>query len=184
MSKSRSRPSHRADIVASAARLARAGEAVSLDSAARAAGVTKPGLMYHFSTKQELMHAVVDFVIDEYERDLVDRIPGSVPSEASVETRLAAYVDWACEGIFAPGDLVMFTDPRLRESLTAHWNERMEPWVLIPPETPAPKRTRLTAARLMADGVWFESVSSPEDNHLRPGRHDDVRALAHALIKE
>ena len=44
--------------------LARDGRVVSLDSAARAAGVTKPGLMYHFSTKQDLLMAMVDFVID------------------------------------------------------------------------------------------------------------------------
>ncbi|MCW4601510.1 TetR/AcrR family transcriptional regulator [Janibacter hoylei] len=84
---------------------------MSLDSAARAAGVTKPGLMYHFSTKQDLLMAMVDFVIDGYECDLKARIPGADPARESVESRIHAYVSWACEGDFSAGDLVMLTDP-------------------------------------------------------------------------
>lgn len=41
----------RDEMVASTLTLARTGASVSLDSAARAAGVTKAGLMYHCRTK-------------------------------------------------------------------------------------------------------------------------------------
>ena len=164
--------------------LARDGRVVSLDSAARAAGVTKPGLMYHFSTKQDLLMAMVDFVIDGYECDLKARIPGADPARESVESRIHAYVSWACDGDFSAGDLVMLTDPRLHEPLTTRWCERMEPWVAIPDDTPVPKRTRLTAARLIADGIWFETVTSQQLSENDRGRHDDVRAFAHSLIEE
>lgn len=60
----------------------------------------------------------------------------------------------------------------------------MEPWVAIPDGIPAPKRTRLTAARLIADGIWFETVTSQQLSENDRGRHDDVRAFAHSLIEE
>jgi AcrR family transcriptional regulator len=40
--------------------LLRRGVTVSLESAAQACGLSKPGLMHHFHTKQALMLALVD----------------------------------------------------------------------------------------------------------------------------
>ena len=64
----------RDEMVASTLTLARTGASVSLDSAARAAGVTKAGLMYHFRTKQALMTAVIDHLMDQYEHELTTQI--------------------------------------------------------------------------------------------------------------
>ena len=44
-----------------------AGRAVSLDSVARIVGLTKPGVMYHFPTKEALVLALVDSVLDRWE---------------------------------------------------------------------------------------------------------------------
>ncbi len=176
------RPSARAGVLASTLALARTGASVSLVSAARAEGITKAGLMYHFPTKEALMTAVVDHLLDGYERDLAARLTTTNSNVPTISERLAAYVDWACDGPFDYGDLVMLTDPRLREPLTERWNSRMGAWVDVPETLPADQRARLHGVRLLADGIWLNTAGngialSDEDT-------DAIRALAHHLIQE
>ncbi|SKB09771.1 TetR/AcrR family transcriptional regulator [Aeromicrobium choanae] len=174
------RPSLRDDILESTLELARTGAAISLESAARATGITKPGLMYHFPTKEALMTAVVDHLMDGYERDLQDRL-GADPTAPSATERLIAYLDWVCEGRFDSGDLVMFADPRLRDTLTSRWNERISPWVAVPDSLPATRRARLHGVRLIADGMWFNAAGNGLP--LSDSDRAAVRALAHQLIE-
>jgi len=176
------RPSLRDDMVASTLTLARTGASISLESAARAAGVTKAGLMYHFPTKQALMTAVIDHLMDQYENELAARLSDEHPTSAVTCSRLGAYLDWVCDGHFDHGDLVMFTDPRLREPLSARWNERMGEWVHIPEALPAHERARLHAVRLITDGIWFNAASNGIP--LTDQDRDAVQALAHQLLQE
>lgn len=182
------RPSTRDAMVAAAEEELRAGGTLSLDSAARAAGVTKPGLMYHFSTKEELMTAVLDRVLGRYEQQLTAALAEVAGADsaaagfaaAPVADRVRAYVAWSCAGECAPGDLVMFADPRLRETLTQHWTDRIEPWLRIPEDLPATHRTALLSARLLADGAWFNLASGmmPLDADALAG----VRAAAFTML--
>ncbi len=176
------RPSTREAMLDAAERQLRETGHLSLESAARAAGVTKPGLMYHFSTKEDLMAAVMDHVIDRYERELTDVLVSDAQEfvQADVEDRIRAYVTWACRGDFEPSDLVMFADPRLQDVLAQRWSSRVEPWLAIPAEVPAPRRARLMGARLMADGVWFNVASGLLP--LTRRQRDDVRRVALELV--
>ncbi len=180
------RPSSRESILEASAEHLRSGGTISLDSAARAAGVTKPGLMYHFATKEELLAALLDHLMSRYEGDLRHRIAGTDEeadvASVDVRARLRAYVDWVCETPFDSTDLVIFTDPRLRESLTRRWRERLEPWLSIPRGTPADERARLLAARLIADGVWFDEASGALP--LPRTQKRAVRQVARDLIGE
>lgn len=176
------RPAHRpssreAMLDAAAAYLGEQGT-ISLETAARAAGVTKAGLMYHFGTKAELLTAVLDRVLDQQLDDLRRR----VDDPESVTDRIAAYVDWACGTEFGTCDLVMFTDPRLREEMTERWVARLEPWLAVPDRLPAADRHRLLSARLMADGVWFAGASGTLT--LTSAQLRGVRQVAHELLAE
>jgi AcrR family transcriptional regulator len=181
------RPSTRDAMLDAAERHLRDTGQLSLASAARAAGVTKAGLMYHFATKEDLMSAVMDHVIDRYERELSDvlaesgRAPDSGAfAQAGVEDRIRAYITWACCGDFDPSDLVMFADPRLQDVLAQRWSSRVEPLLVVPADLPAPRRARLLGARLMADGVWFDVASGLLP--LTPRQRDDVRRVALDLV--
>ena len=72
---------------------------MSLDSVARSVGLTKPGVMYHFPTKEALMLALVDSVLDRWEEALIARL-GSSPTEAVASARIGAYLDWSLSGGF------------------------------------------------------------------------------------
>lgn len=147
------------------------GRAVSLDSVARSVGLTKPGVMYHFPTKEALMLALVDSVLDRWEEALVARL-GSSPEGAAPAARIGAYVDWSLSGGFDETDLVAMSDPKLRRSLTQRWAERLAPWLVVPDDV----------ARLLADGGWLAeaaNVSPPT-----PGDLAQLRAFAHNLVKD
>ncbi|MFF3225932.1 TetR/AcrR family transcriptional regulator [Nocardia suismassiliense] len=161
------RPSSAAAILDTALRLLDDGATVSLDSVAQAAGLTKPGLMYHFPTKAALMDALVDHVMDSLEQALRTRLP--MPLEkASATERIRAYLQWGLEYPHRRSDLVMLSDPKLADRMTARWAERFHTWIDVPADMPAPERTRLHAVRLLADGAWFAGTTDtfpvPDDD--------------------
>lgn len=171
--------SSREKILDGALGLLRDGATVSLESAAQRAGLTKPGLMHHFRTKEALMLALVDHVADQWERQFTERLP--VPlTDASPRERVLAYLDWSLSGIVDSADLVMLSDPRLRDALTARWEERLAPWIGSGSGQPAAARAPLTAVRLLADGVWLADATGilpvPDDER------DLIRALALRLL--
>lgn len=145
------------------------GETISLDSVARASALTKPGLMYHFPTKSALMDALVDHVVDSQERELSTYLAGN-PDQASPRQRLGAYVRWALQSEHRRSDLVMLSDPKLADRMLARWTERFDRWVQVPPDAPPGERSRLHAARLLADGAWLADSSNtfPLDKAERP----------------
>ncbi|MBB5833057.1 TetR/AcrR family transcriptional regulator [Brachybacterium aquaticum] len=156
------RPSAREAMLAAAEAHLGADGTLTLDSAARAAGVTKPGLMYHFATKEELLAAVLERIAERYEREMLAEVAvmtGENPGEISAEQRVLAYLDWACRADLSAADLVIFADPHLRVALTERWQGQIERWLLVPADAPAPRRARLLAVRLMADGLWFDRAS-------------------------
>ncbi len=61
----------RGQILRRAARvfLERGFDGASMEEIAREAGLTKPGLYYHFTSKTELLFAVMTFAMDELERE-------------------------------------------------------------------------------------------------------------------
>lgn len=180
---------------------------LSLDSAARAAGVTKPGLMYHFATKEQLLTAILDRLADRYEREMAGAVSAltgtvsaektgagagagaapasSVPAdrvfaEATASQRFLAYLDWACQAPLGPADLVIFADPKLRVALTERWRDQLDRWLDVPAGTPSGRRRRLLAVRLMADGLWFDRASGLLET--TAAEADALNAIAQDLL--
>lgn len=154
---------------------------MSLDSVARAVGLTKPGVMYHFPTKEALMLALVDSVLDRWEAELTTRL-GVPPSHAGARERVSAYLDWSLSGQFSETDLVAMSDPKLRRTLTRRWAERLTPWLALPADLTPDVRARLIAVRLLTDGGWLADATE-----FFPPTADErarVRRLALDLLKD
>lgn len=186
------RPAHRpsareAMLDAAEAHLGEGGT-LTLDSAARAAGVTKPGLMYHFSTKEQLLGAILDRMTARYEREMLALVAARHGAEiedfaeAPAEHRVLAYLDWACTAALSAADLVIFADPHLRVTLTERWQEQVETWLHVPAGVAADRRARLLAVRLMADGLWFDRAAGLLDEVGEEAER--LRSLAAALLEE
>lgn len=152
------RPSQRDAALESALGVLREGGSVSLASAAHAAGLSKPGLMYHFPTKAALVAAMIDHLIDGYEQQLTELLPGGTVAPTAAE-RLVAYLRWSLNTDHDAADLVMLSDPKLRERMIRRWAERLRAWIEVPSELPAERRARLHALRFVADGCWFADAT-------------------------
>ncbi|CAM5643617.1 TetR/AcrR family transcriptional regulator [Streptomyces purpurascens] len=157
------------------------GGAITLDAAARQAGLTKPGLMYHFPTKEALMLAVVDHVADRWETLLLHRLARPLQT-ASPHQRIRAYVEVALAEPFDRADFAIYSDAHYRDTLTDTWVRRFEPWLALPDTLADAARARLTAARLLADGYWTAAATGvfPIPDHDRA----QLLALAEDLLKD
>lgn len=163
--------SSRAEVLKHAVEVLQAGETLTLDSVARRSGLSKPGVVHHFTTKDGLVVAVIEYVVDRWEVDLRSR----AREDETPLGRLRSYVDFALTGTFDASDLALLADSRLRERIRDLWLERLDPWLGWDiPGTPE-RRARLRAARLLADGVWLNSALDI------PTVLDDERADLHAL---
>lgn len=160
---------------------AEGGGKITLDAAARQAGVTKPGLMYHFATKDALMLGVVEHVADRWERRLLDELGGPVET-ASPHARIRAYVRVALTGVFDRADYAVCADARYQTALAAAWVRRFDPWLALPDDLPEPDRGRLTAARLLADGYWTADSTGVFPVPGRDRAH--VLAVAEDLLRD
>ncbi len=202
------RPSAREAMLDAAEAHLGADGTLTLDSAARAAGVSKPGLMYHFSTKEELLIAILERLTGRYEREMAESVArlvaaeagetsegsavGAVPglaattaldfADATASQRALAYLDWACRAPLSPADLVIFADPKLRVALTERWREQVDRWLAVPARTSADRRRRLLAVRLMADGLWFDRASGLLETSAEDAQ--SLHALALDLLRE
>lgn len=162
---------------------------LTLDSAARAAAVTKPGLMYHFATKEQLLSAILERIGARYEQEMKARVAAAAGPECQADVEFAevpaprralAYLEWACQAPLSAADLVIFADPHLRVSLTQKWQEQLDRWLALPDDLPPVQQERLLAVRLMADGIWFDRASGLLD--LPPGRAAALSAIATEIL--
>ncbi|MFN3323201.1 MAG: TetR/AcrR family transcriptional regulator [Bryobacteraceae bacterium] len=141
------------------------GNSLTLDRVAREAGVSKGGLLYHFSSKEELLRGLVRRLIDHFDQDLAAYFEQD--AEAPPGRRTRAFVKATVHGAWderaglGPDRLNAFvallaafaTDPRLLEPLRERYMEfqrQIEEDGIDP--------ARATVARLAADGLWLHEL--------------------------
>lgn len=177
------RPSQRTALLDASLRLLRVadGADITLEAVAREAGVTKPGLMYHFPTREALMLAIVDHAAASVERAMVERLGGPL-AEATPAARIRAYAEVAAQGSDSRAEYAVFTEAAYRPSLAGPWLERMGRWFDLPAALDGRTRAALTVARLAADGLWAAEATGV----FPPGAadRDAVVALIRSLTTE
>ncbi len=175
------RPPHARQRVleAAAETVARSGAgAMTLDSVARAAGISKGGLLYHFPTKEDLIRGLVEHAVNAVDGHLhaavvADPSPGSF-TRAYIATTLddPDKVDPLSAGLVA----AIASDPDLLEPLRERylvWQERLDADQLPPGQA--------DLVRLAVDGLWLSALAGlplPDDR-----RRADLRRLLEALAQ-
>jgi len=131
---------------------------LTLEAAAAEAGLSKGGVLYHFPTRDSLVSAMVDRIIEEFEEDIASYLPEAGTAEASLPGAYArAYVRATLEPV-APGQ------ERLGAALLAA--AAAEPVLLVPLQQAADGwQARLiddgldpaqaTMLRMACDGLWL-----------------------------
>ncbi|MFJ6027189.1 TetR/AcrR family transcriptional regulator [Pseudarthrobacter sp. NPDC092424] len=150
------------------------GAAITLDAVASEAGVTKPGLMYHFPNRDALMAALVQYAACQLERRMAALLGGG---DATVKQRYRSYIHAAAEGQNMRAEWVLWFHSAYRPELQEAWARHLDPWLSIPEGTPPGLRARLMTARLAADGLWAAQASGVA----APDEADRAAILGHIL---
>lgn len=158
----RMRASNREVILESAARVVeRSGvTAVTLESVAAEAGLTKGGLMYHFKTRDALLSAIHTHLAEAWERTMTEQLDGPA-ADASEVDRLAAYARASAQA--ATRAELMFMLEAETPGHAGVWSEVMERWAPSPADSVERGDTDRVIARLAADGLWLYDAISGGD---------------------
>jgi AcrR family transcriptional regulator len=133
------------------------GVTISLESVAQQAALTKPGLMYHFPTKEALMVGLVDHAAQHWAKMLADHTGASV-NELSPFERHRAYVEVATTAEVSRADYWIFSDALYHPRLAQAWRDHLGPW-FVTDGLDEQTASLLTAARFCADGAWMSEAT-------------------------
>lgn len=133
------------------------GVTISLESVAQEAGLTKPGLMYHFPTKEALMVGLVGFAGEHWAR-MLEEHTGRTAAELTSFERHRAYVHVATTAEVSRSDYWIFSDALYHPKLVQAWSQHLGPWFDVEGLDPHVV-SLLTAARFCADGAWMSEAT-------------------------
>ncbi|UVI36760.1 TetR/AcrR family transcriptional regulator [Brevibacterium spongiae] len=133
------------------------GVTISLESVAQEAGLTKPGLMYHFPSKEALMVGLVEHAAEHWALMLCEHT-GRPAEELSSFDRHRAYVAVATTAEVSRADYWIFSDALYHPKLAQAWSDHLNSWFDVDGLEPR-NAALLTAARFCADGAWMSEAT-------------------------
>jgi AcrR family transcriptional regulator len=133
--------------------------ALTLEAAAEEAGLTKPGLMYHFRTRDDLLMGIQRYLTEAWEEQLLAEL-GKPLEQSTAHERAAAYARVNAQGPASKAELAFMVESATSSELAQVWNDLMARWVPQPP-VPDPAQLDLFLARLAADGLWLSEATRP-----------------------
>ena len=126
--------------------------AVTFDSVAAAAGITRGGIIYHFPSREELIAAIHEHMAHRWEQQL-EAACGKPAADATATDRVIAYISMAATPA-TRAEFQMILDSHHTEN-QAVWDQVLQRWA--PRPQPADDHT-YTLALLAADGLWVNDV--------------------------
>lgn len=171
------RPSKRTEILDAARRvIAHAGvTAVTFESVAEEAGITKGGVMYHFPSREAMLVALHEHLAAQWEAGLVEAA-GKPADQATSRERLAAYARVSTQSATRE-DLLLMLETVNDPAMNTPWNDVLNRWTAPIPDTGtmSPAELNQIIARLAADGLWLhESLTTttlPDPIRLQIGEY-------------
>jgi AcrR family transcriptional regulator len=127
--------------------------ALTLETVASAANVSKGGLLYHFATKEALLAGLVRECLNRWSA-LVSEKSARDPQPVGAEAR--AYVDVAASSGQDPTrELALLAATALDPATGGLWREAAEQWISADTVADDDFAINLLVARLAADGLWL-----------------------------
>jgi AcrR family transcriptional regulator len=127
--------------------------ALTLETVASAANVSKGGLLYHFATKEALLAGLVRECLDRWSA-LVSEKSARDPEPIGAEAR--AYVDVAASiGQDPTRELALLAATALDPATAGLWREAAGKWIAADTVEDDDFAIDLLVARLAADGLWL-----------------------------
>ena len=148
------------------------GQPVSIGAIASAAGVSKGAVQHHFGTKEQLLAALFDLYLDQFNEALTKE-DASVPPAlryARMSLNATSYED-------TEGWRAMVVATVIDRGLAARWSERAEKERSLD----QPPSANALLVRLAADGLWLSDLlSTYEIGHKE---RDELDVLMRGLLR-
>lgn len=154
------RPSNKTLILQAAIRVIEAEgiTAVTFDSVAAEAGLTRGGIIYHFPSRENLIGAIHASMAQQWEHELAQQC-GKAASDATATERLVAYIR-TCANSASPADLQMLLDSPNGEHDRV-WSDVIERWTPQGADDGVDEvRDAQWIALMAADGLWLNEAVS------------------------
>lgn len=153
--------------------------ALSYESVATEAQLTKGGLLYHFPSREELLLALHEYVAGAWENSMRREIGEGEPAGLDEQSKTAAYVRASQNPDRAE---LLLTLEAATQNQEAHkiWSGIYERWAAPLPAAPDDAAAiRCFIARLAADGLWlYESINEQRiDPQVREQLVEEIIAL-------
>lgn len=129
--------------------------AVTFDSVAAAADLTRGGIIYHYRSRDELIRAIHERLASEWESQLTTAC-GKSAHEATELERLVAYIRVAAKSA-SRAELQMLLESRGTDNHQP-WSEVFQRWTPHPSSDPNPADDAAWTALLAADGLWVNDA--------------------------
>lgn len=157
------RPSKRTEILDAALQVIDHGgvTAVTFESVADQAGLTKGGLMYHFPTQEALLLALHEHLAGHWEASLA-AAAGKPAEDATIAERVTAYARVATSSA-SRAELLLMLETVNEPEMHQTWYDILSRWAPPLPHDGGvpPAELPQFIARLAADGLWVnESLTS------------------------
>jgi AcrR family transcriptional regulator len=133
--------------------LAKGAEALTLESAAREAGISKGGLLYHFSTKSKLIAGMIERLISGVEETLEKELQASGGDFLEAYIRISFMENPEHNKITSALFAAIANDPDLIKPLRARYRVWQDQAAAA-----APSPEVGTIIRLALDGLWISDL--------------------------
>ena len=157
------RPSSRHAVLDATVRLARAEGmgAVTFESVAAEAGLSRGGILYHFRSKDDLLIAMYEHLAAGWESMLLGAL-GKPYEESTATERVLAYVNVALDPS-ARSDITLLADPAVGFEGDSPAQRIIERWSPSTEEAMRdPRSFDILLARLVGDGLWLNAALAAE----------------------
>lgn len=151
---------------------------MTLDAVATEAGLTKAGLLYHFASKEAMLHAVQQHLLDEMQDHLLAAL-GRPLETATPDQRVRAYVDVITSRVLGKAELAFVLESIAHPELIEQWEAMVSQWSPRPASTTA-SALDLFVARMAADGLWL--LNSTSETRLPPAVRRALVGRIEALL--
>lgn len=131
---------------------------LTLDAVAAQAAVTKPGLLYHFPSREALLAAVHEHVATGWETEMAAHAGGG-PEEVDTRARQEAYLA-LCARSGTRAELLLVLESITDGPAGAPWNRAVQHWTPDPAEDADDAAVDAFVARMAADGLWMHEASA------------------------
>lgn len=155
------------------------GANFSLGAVAGRAGVSKPAVLHHYASMDELSAAVAERMVTEWGDAMLAHLGASL-EDSTLEERMEAFVVTAVSGELRDSYLTIYANVVHRPVIHRTWRERFGAWFAMPGDIDPARRRRLLLARYAAAGLWMEDatdVASPKDDEERAALREMILAL-------